>query len=168
MAGPPGPPREEPGSRVSGGPCARSRQQVSLLHTVHVPLGSSRRTCTRNQSWPGLPHLCPSCITHLTQGCSGGSSGPGFLGGSRRGRFKNWEKAGKARQRVKGWRGWRESTGVCRVGQELGRESPLSLSSRLVGKGERGRGPAGSGEGSVLEKSTAPGGRAGSGFASEL
>lgn len=38
-----------------------------------------------------------------------------------------------------------------------GRESPLSLSSRLVGKGERGRGPAGSEGGSVLEElSTQP------------
>lgn len=61
---------------------------------------------------------------------------------------------------------------MCRVGEEPGKGSPVSLSSRSVGKGERGRGPAGSGGGSILGvKYIAPptsGGRAGSGFAPEL
>lgn len=95
---------------------------MSLLHTAHIPLGSCSRTLTRNQLQERSPPTSLPRLHHppgpgVLWGCSSGSD---FLRGSQRGQFRDSEKAGKARQSVKGWRDWRERAYVCRTEEELG------------------------------------------------
>lgn len=146
---------------------------MSLLHTVHVPLGSSRRTCTRHQGRLGPPPLLSKLHHPPDLGRLRGFLGPWLLG------RKQEEACYELRE-------GREGKTVCEGMARLEREHRCVQSWGGAGEGEprvpqfKVGGKRGEGKGAGRKwgrqysrgvKYIAPptsGGRAGSGFAPEL
>lgn len=148
MVCPPGSPRKEPESRgflgLVLGAASRCLCYTLLTSPLVLAAGHSPETsCRKGLPRTSLPRLHHPPGPGVLWGCSSGSD---FLRGSRKGHFRDSEKAGKARQSVKGWRDWRERADMCRTEEELG--------GRERGEGNE---PGRKGEGSILEElSTQP------------
>lgn len=128
--------------------CREQPAGVSVTRRF-CPLGSCRNGAT-NQMQTGLPPSLPSGTAHLAQGCSGASSGPGFLERRRREHCRGREEAGKEQEAVQVCAVWKGSR---RAGW-WGAPCPLVQVGRM---GVRGGGAPGKwGTGSQRS----PGGRA--------